>query len=102
MNKKNRELCKITIDNRIVLMYLDCARNGARTIEVGLMTVAQYADELLTEHKGNHVAAFMDAIGARGTDARTKQFKHYDKIIKWMSNNWSKELDYNPLAEFNS
>lgn len=60
-------------------------------------STADYAIELLIEHtiaaekgSGNdpHRAAFVDACNARGTDARTKQFKHYDRIVKWMIANW--------------
>ncbi len=53
------------------------------------MTTEEYAIELLDE--GFPIpqrAAFIDALDARGQDARTKQFKHYDKIVKWMIANW--------------
>ncbi len=61
------------------------------------MTTEQYANELRDEAKANGKPcperfAFIDAINARGQDARTKQFKHYDKIVKWMIANW-KELE---------
>lgn len=62
------------------------------------MTTAEYANELLSEAKANNEpspyrAAFVDSLNARGTDRRTKQFKHYDKIIKWMITNWATELE---------
>lgn len=62
------------------------------------MTIEDYANELLEEAKTNkepspYRFAFVDALEARGQDARTKQFKHYDKIVKWMIENWSKELN---------
>ena len=57
-----------------------------------MMTLEQYAKELEHEHNGNRWAAFNDACDARGTDARTKQFKHYEKIVNWMIANWP-ELD---------
>ena len=62
------------------------------------MTVEDYANELLSEAKANNKPspyrfAFVDALESRGQDARTKQFKHYDRIIKWMLDNWSKELN---------
>jgi len=62
------------------------------------MTIEDYAMELLNEAKANNEPspfrfAFVDALEARGQDARTKQFKHYDKIVKWMIENWSKELN---------
>ena len=58
-----------------------------------VMSVEDYANELLTEAQTKNVPipkryAFIDALNARGTDARTKQFKHYDKIVKWMIANW--------------
>lgn len=57
------------------------------------MELVDYANELLKKQNDNHRAAFIEAIYARGTDGRTKQFKHYDKIVKWMSANWDKELN---------
>jgi hypothetical protein len=62
------------------------------------MTTQEYAVELLEEHRGQkapcpHRAAFVDALEARGQDARTRQFKHYDKIVKWMIANWAEELE---------
>jgi len=61
------------------------------------MTTEQYALELLDEARANNEPspfrfAFVDALEARGTDARTKQFKHYDRIVKWMIATWVKEL----------
>jgi hypothetical protein len=62
------------------------------------MTTADYANELLAEFSNRpeyhpHRAAFVAALEARGQDARTKQFKHYDHIIKWMIANWP-ELEF--------
>lgn len=61
------------------------------------LTTEDYANELLNEGRQNgapypHRWAFVEALDARGTDARTKRFKHYDRIIKWMIANWA-ELD---------
>ena len=59
------------------------------------MTTEEYAIELLIEAPANtipHRWAFCEAIEARGTDARTKQFRHYDRIIKWMMENWKEQL----------
>ena len=57
------------------------------------MTAEQYANELRDEAKANNKpcperSAFVDALEARGNDARTKQFKHYDRIIKYMIAAW--------------
>ncbi len=62
------------------------------------MTTEEYARELLAEFKTAQAvcpyrAAFVAALDARGTDGRTAQFKHYDKIIKWMCANWTDNLD---------
>lgn len=60
------------------------------------LTVEQLARELRDEQAAMpspEIAAFMDAIEARGTDGRTAQFKHYDRIIKWMIANWAEQLD---------
>ncbi len=62
------------------------------------MTTQEYADELRLEAGRNgepfpYRFAFVDALEARGQDARTKQFKHYDRIVKWMIANWEKELE---------
>lgn len=62
------------------------------------MTTEDYANELLAEARTNgepapYRFAFVGALEARGQDARTKQFKHYDKIVKWMITNWAKELE---------
>lgn len=64
---------------------------------VSTMTTEEYALELLLEAKESNQPApyrfaFVDALEARGQDARTKQFKHYDRIIKWMIANWPEEL----------
>lgn len=64
----------------------------------GVMTSKDFATELLAEFSDRpeyhpHRAAFVAALDARGTDGRTKQFKHYDRIIKWMIENWASELD---------
>lgn len=49
--------------------------------------------EELADANGNHRAAFISAIQTRGTDARTKQFKFMDIVIKMMSKEWAEELE---------
>lgn len=56
-------------------------------------TAEHFATELLEEaQSGNQPSpyrfAFVLALESRGQDARTKQFRHYDRIVKWMLANW--------------
>lgn len=50
--------------------------------------------EELAEAGGNHRAAFFSALDTRGTDARTRQFKFMDKVIKHMAKVWDTELNW--------
>ena len=48
---------------------------------------------LLDEAKGNHREAFLLALDSMGHDARSKQHKHYNAVIKLMMVEWADELD---------
>ena len=55
--------------------------------------IIECAELLLDQNNGNYRAAFCDALAeVEEGDKRTKQYKHYSKVLDWMIYAWKDEL----------
>jgi hypothetical protein len=56
------------------------------------ITPEYLANETLKDCEGHYRDAYLVVLELRGTDGRTKTFKHYNAVAKWMQAHWAREL----------